>query len=224
MKYAVVTYIFGKRKELLREPAFRDRDVEYICVTDQTDLRSGVWKVVIDNIPQANCVRDKMVYVKYNPFKYTDADIICVIDGSLKIAHSLMPLFKQAENNDILIKKHPDRDNLTVELDKWIKTRGMPASAKEKFNIMGKTANIDLNNKFLIESCVLVYNKSDRVKKLCETEISHMEFLGQDGKLFLSNQCVLTFLLQQVDIKYDYLNQKDFFIRYRHNTTSVVNK
>ena len=223
MKYAVITYIFGKNKELLRKPLVKD-NIEYICVTDQKDLKSNDWKIILDEMPEVKCVRDKMVYVKYNPFKYTNADRICVIDGTLEITKSLIPLFEQVKDNDMLVKFHPERDNLFVELDKWIKTRGMPSNALTKFQTIAKQNNLDLKKKFLIESCIIVYSNNNTVKELCKDEIAYMRFLGNNGNLFLSNQCVLTILIQQMNIKFSYLNQKQFFKRYGHGTMKLANR
>ena len=222
MKYAVITYIFGKNKELLREPLVIDKDIEYICVTDQKDLKSKHWKIVLDEMKNVQCIRDKMVYVKYNPFKYTDADKICVIDGALEITKSLKKLFNQINDKDILIKLHTKRNNLYDELKTWISVRNMPHIALNKFQIMANKCSIDLKNKFLIESCVIVYSNSKKIIDLCDEVISYMNFLGENDNLFLSNQCVLTFLIQQLQLKIGYINQKDFFNRYAHNSKQKI--
>lgn len=223
MKFAVITYIFGKGKEILRKPLVKD-NIEYICVTDQKDLKSLDWKIIYDEMPKVKCIRDKMVYVKYNPFKYTDADRICVIDGTLEITQSLIPLFEQVKDNDLLIKLHPERDNLFVELGTWIKTRGMSSDYLQKFQVIAKCEKLDLNRKFLLESCVIVYTRKPIIQKLCEEEISFMKFLGNNGNLFLSNQCVFTLLIQKAKVKFGFINQKDFFKRYNHGTTKIHNR
>lgn len=223
MKYAVITYIFGKNKEILRKPLVKD-NIEYICVTDQKDLKSSDWKIVYDEMPEVKCVRDKMVYVKYNPFKYTDADRVCVIDGTLEITKSLIPLFEQVNDNDLLVKLHPERNNLYDELCTWIRTRGMPSDSLQKFQVIAKHENLNLNKKFLLESCVIVYARNKTVDELCEDELSLMKFLGNKGNLFLSNQCVLTILLQNTKLKFGFLNQKKFFKRYKHNSRILVNR
>ena len=220
MKYSVITYIFGKNTEILRKPLVKD-DIEYICITDQKDLKSSDWKIIYDEMPEVKYVRDKMVYVKYNPFKYTDADRICVIDGTLEINKSLIPLFEQVNDNDLLVKLHPLRDNLLDELNEWIKTRDMPKEAIQKFQVITKYEKLDLNKKFLLESCVILYTRSSNVKELCAEELSFMKFLGNNDNLFLSNQCILTLLLQKLKLKFSYLNQNDFFTRYIHNSNRV---
>jgi hypothetical protein len=223
MKRAVVTYIFGRGKELLREPLKVDEDIEYICVTDQKYLKSKIWKIVYDEIPQAGCVRDKMVYVKYCPFKYTTADEICVIDGSMEIKNSLIPLFEQLDGNDILVKAHPDRNNLLDELHAWIRMRHMPGEYVKKFEMMASHENISLKTNFLIESCVMLYKNNEKVNELCKMVISLMSFLGNAPCLFLSNQICLTFLLQTFFkcIRFAWLSQVNFFNRYRHNTRNL---
>lgn len=225
MKYAVITFIFGKNKEILREPLFIDNDVEYICITDQKDLKSKNWKIIYDEILEAKCVRDKMVYVKYNPFKYTTAKNICVIDGTLEIKNSLLTLFEQSKNVDLLVKNHPERTNLFDELNIWIKTRNMPRTALRMFEVMAKHDSFNLKTKVLYESCVLVYSNTESIKDLCSTVIEYMKFLGKET-LFLSNQCVLTFLLntQYKNLKKDYITQKAFFTRYNHGTNKLHNR
>lgn len=222
MSYCVITYIFGKNKEILREPIVID-NIEYICITDQKDLKSKTWKIIYDDIPQAKCIRDKMVYVKYNPFKYTQADKILVIDGTLEINNSLIPLFEQCKNNDLLIKLHPERNNLYDELQQWIKTRNMPKDALDKFKIMANKSNINLHKKFLIESCVIVWSRTKIIQEICNLVLSYMKFLGKET-LFLSNQCVFTFLFQTFTLKFSFINQKDFFKRYSHNTLKLHNR
>ena len=44
-RYSVVTAIFGHGYEKLREVKLLDSDAEYICVTDDPDLKSDTWQV-----------------------------------------------------------------------------------------------------------------------------------------------------------------------------------
>lgn len=222
---AVVTYIFGKNKELLREPLFIDKDIKYICVTDQKDLKSKTWEIIYDEIPEAKCIRDKMVFVKYNPFKYTNEEKICVIDGTLEIKSSLLPLFELSNNFDLLVKKHPERNNLSDELDKWIAVRHMTKDSVKRFEMMAKLDSYNLKTNTLYESCVIVWTNENIIKDLCSTVIEYMKFLGNDT-LFLSNQCILTYLMntQYKMLRKNYINQKSYFNRYKHNTHKLNNK
>lgn len=223
MKYAVLTYIFGENKEILREPLIVDNNVEYICVTDQRILKSKVWKIIYDPIENAKCTRDKMVYVKYSPFKYTDAEYICVIDGTLEINSSLLPLFSQAENKDLLLKRHPERDNLLSEIVEWIRYRGMLRAEVNGFQKLSEELSVDPRRKFLLESCIIIFSRSEQVKLLCRDVIKRMEELGNPDRLFLSNQCILTLLIQNVNFenRIGFIDQKKFFKRYDHGTMQL---
>ena len=220
---AVITYIFGKNKELLRTPLVIDPDVEYICVTDQPDLKSNVWKIVYDNIDQANCIRDKMVYVKYNSFKYTNADKILVMDGSFEIKNSINELFND-DNFDIGLKLHPIRDNLKEELPVWKKCRNLPDIVISKFNSMAKIDKIELNEVRIYETSTILFKNTKLNKDICSLVLNYMKLLGDDGKLVLTNQCVLSYIIhsyfKQLNIKI--INRNDYFNRYYHNTHRLV--
>lgn len=222
MKYAVITYIFGNY-EKLREIRVKDPNTEYICVTDQ-NLHSRTWKIIHDTVPLADTNRDKVVYVKFNPFKYTNAQYICVIDGSIEIKHSLKHLFEQLKTTDLLVKKHPRHSTLIEELKAWVNVRKMPQVCVDKFISAAKTLNYDLNTNFLIEGCIICYNANENAKYLCKVLIEFMKLLGTDGNLIMTNQCPLSLLLKTLcnDVKYSFLNQNTYFIRYKHNSNTCL--
>ena len=45
IKYSIVTMLFNNY-DLLREPEEIDENAEYICVTDNPDLKSKAWKII----------------------------------------------------------------------------------------------------------------------------------------------------------------------------------
>lgn len=222
MQYAVITYIFGKNKELLREPCVIDKNVEYICVTDQTSLKSKTWRIIVDkDLDFITNTRDKMPCVKYNPFKYTNADKICVIDGSVQITKSLLPLFNQlTDKYDMLAKAHATRDNLQAELPCW-KSRGLSDLAIAKFESMSRSLKISLKDIFLYESNVIVFKRTDLCADLCRTVLKLMKMLGENNKLVMTNQCVLSFVLATLhnNVKIKLLEFNKFFTLFHHNTT-----
>lgn len=221
---AVVTYIFGENAEILREPLVVDAHVDYICVTDQPSLTSEHWRIIVDELPQAKCTRDKMPLVKYNPFKYTDADHILVIDGTLQLVNKLDAVFDQLRIHDLLIKRHPQRTTLVDELNEWIHHRHMEVSIINKFAAMSVIDGISLTNNFLIESCVIGYTSNNNVKSLCDAVLKYMEFLGTNGKLCITNQCPFTYIVEKFGIPYGCIQQKDFAVRYNHNSWVLADR
>ena len=221
---AVITYIFGKNKELLRTPITVTENTEYICVTDQKQLTSKIWHIVYDTIPEANCVRDKMVYVKYNPFKYTTANKICVLDGTIHIIKSMQSLFDGLDNVDLMVKKHPQRNNLYDELVAWQELRGLSNNVFNKFIAMSDVDNIDLTNDFLIESCVIGYANTHPIRSLCKIVLEYMKYIGDGNTLCPTNQCVLTYLLEKFSVNFNWLSQASFAIRYKHGSWFPANR
>lgn len=215
---AVITYIFGHNQEILKEPQKIDGYTDYICITNQTNLKSKHWKIIYDEIPQTNISRDKVVYVKFNPFKYTTAKNICIIDGTIEIKAPLYDLFQPLSEYDILVKKHTERNCIADELIAWKKLRNLKTSFIEKFKILADTLNVNLSNEFLIEGNIIVIKNNDTTKYLFENLINNMEKLSEDI-LFPSNQCMLSLMLQAYNINYDYIkNPEEYFSRYEHNS------
>lgn len=219
---AVITYIFGNNLEILREPLVIDPTVDYICVTDQYNLVSNNWRIIIDKLPSVMCTRDKMPLVKYNPFKYTNAENIIVMDGALQITQSLNDLFNQLNDNDLLIKPHPSRSTLRQELTEWVEKRHMDPTVVDKFKTMSNVDHISLDNNFLIESCIIGYHVSPRVVSLCRMVLNYMSFLGRDSHLCMTNQCPFTYCIEKCAMRYSWIRQQDWATRYKHHSWDIV--
>lgn len=120
MKYSVLTYIFNN-KDILRE-APKDEDVEYICVTDNCDLKSDTWKIIVDEDLKNINPEIASFYVRYHPFKYCSGDICLRIDGSIQIKRSPLSIFKEFDfsGNDICVMTNSRANTISKELQHWI--------------------------------------------------------------------------------------------------------
>jgi len=225
MKNCVITYIFGTNKEKLREPKVIDEDTEYLCITDNPNLQSNNWKMVLDPMKEISSLRDKVAYIKFNPFKYTDADNILVMDGTLEIKKSLLPLFEEIQNYDIGLKLHTYHFNLKEELPHWI-SRGLPKEHIFKFHQMAKIDNIDLSKVTEFEGCLILYKNTDFCKSFGEEILTYMKFLGDGKNMIITNQCPLSYLVHKnhKSDKILKINQFKFFNRYIHNSNYIWNK
>jgi len=100
---AIITFSFNEY-DFPKKPYFVDDDIEYICVTDHPEYCEGTgWKPIVDSrFAHANPIYASY-YVRYHAHEYTNADIILIIDGSLRIATSVMPLINPfiESKNDI---------------------------------------------------------------------------------------------------------------------------
>lgn len=120
MKYSVLTYIFGN-SEILREAPI-DTEIEYICVTDNKELKSDSWKIIYDEDLKDMSALHASFYVRYHPFKYCSGEYCIRLDGSIQINKSLLPIFKQFENSnkDMCVMTNSRAHNLLLELLHWI--------------------------------------------------------------------------------------------------------
>lgn len=130
-KYTVLSYCIGDYEILHQVPQDiyeKTKDyVDYIFVTDNHSFTSSTWNVVYED-SLSGSVFDKVFQIRYNPFKYTDNEIVMKIDGSMAIAKDVMPLFKFFDEGgyDCAMIIHPTRNTMYDEYLAWVQLRGYP--------------------------------------------------------------------------------------------------
>lgn len=217
---SVLTYSFGKNTDSLRDPLVVDSDTEYICVTDNRELKSNVWHFVYQDFPNVKYNRDKVVLVKFNPFRFINTESVCVIDSTLEIKKSLKGLFELLNESDLIFKKHPLRNSLGEELPMWF-TRGLTNESFHKFLSLAFFDRKDLYSVFEFEGCLFLLNKTPDSVSLMAKVISYSEYLGSDGNFIPTNQCPLSYVIDKfyrdkvsvIDVD----TQQNYFNRYHHN-------
>ena len=221
---AVVTFIFGENKELLHEPKVVDPDVEYICVTDNLQLRSKIWKMVISPLTEYASVRLKIAYVKTHAFEYVskNCDKVCIIDGSISIERSIKSLFTKC-NDCIMLKPHPVRHNLIDEIHAWIKQRNLSEICVQRYKTLASAMKANLNCGPLYETSVMVWCRNELNETFGKAVFNAMIRMSDDKHVFLSNQLVMSLFLQSVfrDLPVTLINQGDYFIKHGHNSTKI---
>lgn len=89
-KYSILTFIIGKGYEKVHEIVNKQDDVEYLLITDDSDLKSSTWKVIYDdNLMQYKTPFERCFRIRYNVFKYCNTDICITVDGSMHIKGTL---------------------------------------------------------------------------------------------------------------------------------------
>ena len=117
-KYCVVTMIFNNY-EPIREPLEVSENADYICFTDNKDLKSDNWKVIyleeFDTDEMSGI--QKTFRLRYQLYKYIpnlqDFDYVFRIDGSVQILASLDPIIQYLYkyNYDLMVPHNPHQDN-----------------------------------------------------------------------------------------------------------------
>lgn len=223
MKYTVLTYIF-QNGDILREVPY-DENVEYICVTDNPDLKQDNWKIVVDeDLKGLNPVMASF-YVRLHPFKYCSGDYCITLDGSVKVNESLLPIFEQFEESgkDICVMTNSRARNILFELWAWI--------SKDIINQKEFYKNLGINvfkDGCLITPFMIVKNNEicKEVDSLCWDLITK---INKQYNTYRPSQVAMTAALaltEGVDIMFvdESLIQSNYLQWYDHNDASHKRK
>ncbi|HKM04754.1 MAG TPA: glycosyltransferase domain-containing protein [Lachnospiraceae bacterium] len=106
-KIVIYTAIFGNYDEL-KEPEFIDKEADYICFTDNKNLKSSTWSIItIDAMYEDDPLRKAKIY-KILPHKYLpEYNWSIWVDASVRIKKSLVQLlFNQVGKENCLFIIH----------------------------------------------------------------------------------------------------------------------
>lgn len=119
--YSILQYNFNNY-EKFREPLEIDTDCEYIYVTDNPNIKSNIWKVIIDTTLNKYTGFEKCYMVRYNLFKYCTTPVCIYMDSNIQILKSIRWLYDSfiSSGADIGVNIHPFRNNIIDEYYAWI--------------------------------------------------------------------------------------------------------
>lgn len=225
-KYSVLTFIFGDY-ECLHEILDVDADVEYICITDNKDLKSNTWQIVYDVIDANYTPFRKVIEVRYNPFKYVHTNICLIIDGSVQILKNPNKLFSYFSRHkyDLCTFTHPFRSSLKVELDIWKHCRSLSDVDYDACLNFLKNINYDLNYLGLFQVNVLLVCNTERYDVFRKTCLNVLNSCAFKNSTFRVDQILFSAILQktfQNRIKFLSLSclelTGEYFRSYSHNS------
>lgn len=226
-KYVVITYCYNDNLTL-REPLVIDDKIDYFCFTDNPELKSKTWKIVYNPLFKIKSVRDKIANIKFNIFNFFANDNmpnVLLIDNTLEIKTSLLPLLKELSKHEICLKTHVQCDNLFEELYRWHTYRNLDLNIIDKFKILAMIDNIDLKEVKLYEGNILFFKNTDLSKNICADVLNYMKLLSNDDNLIITNQCVLSYIIHKNYNKYNIKNidQFTYFNRYFQKSNELNN-
>ena len=166
-KKVIYTCITGNYDNLL-EPKYISPGFDYICFTDNKNLKSNIWKIlpIPDNLLYLSKVKQQR-NIKINAHKYlSNYDLSIWVDSSVKLSDNMNKLLCTLDfiNYNIFITKHPQRncvykegeaciklkkdiaENINKELD-FFRNSGMP----ENYGLVETNVMIRLHNEY---SCI----------------------------------------------------------------------
>lgn len=229
-KYSILTFIFGAY-EKLHEVEEIDKDVEYICVTDDPKMTSNTWKIVVDKDLDGKGVFDKCFSVRYNPFKYCTTDICVRVDGSIKIHKSITPIVNDFINSgdDMCFLIHPYRDKLTLEYGAWNVLRGFPIEKINKQIDLFHRIGYNFNKKGFIQLNFSIVKRTKINEDVNRITYAIQKLLGDEKDTDRLDQTTISIVLDRFfpDAKIYTVSEKllhsEYMTWYYHNSKIEVN-
>lgn len=113
---AILTAIHDKYDELKPALPQDGLDIDWVCVTDDPDLKDGTlgWKIIHEPRPELHPNRAAK-YPKFFPWHYTDAPASIWVDASFRIISTRLATEALAHANPIAQFAHPWRECLYTE-------------------------------------------------------------------------------------------------------------
>lgn len=179
-KYVVLTYLFGKHT-LLRDPLFVDKDVEYICISDNPNVVSKTWKILVNPLDYLQDNRLRVAYIKFHPYEFVEAEKVLVLDASYQIKGSILPLFEHT-TQEVMLLPHLYRSYLKEELSAWVEGGRMTSAQASWFRSITPYLGGDLSEP-LFELSVSVWLNTPMARLLGLETYAVLEYDG-----FPSNQ------------------------------------
>lgn len=196
-RYTVLTYLFGGYEQL-KEIDKKDENAEYICVTDNPEMKSETWRILPFVNAEGVSGFEKTLFVRYHPFLFCNTDIVITVDASVKIFDSLKPMVDDFEdgNYEYAVIPHSVRCNFVDEYNAWIKLRNYDVKQALSNYRFFESYHYPLggDKDGLIQATVIIQRKSPVVSAIDEMTFRTCKFLVKDG-IERIDQIVLTFVL-----------------------------
>lgn len=196
MKVCILTYNFGDY-EVLREVKNPDSDFEYICVTDNENLKSNTWKIIYIK-DQINDPWYKTLLVRYQPFNYTDAEIVVTIDGSMQINGSIKQLINDYINGQYFMATlvHPLYTNVKTDIKEELRCKRYQDIQAIRTLTYFNNLNYDYNFKGYYLAGLMIRKNNNETRIMNSLVVQNINYISLfEGGLERIDQFQLTFVL-----------------------------
>jgi len=167
MKKAIYTAIFGNYDNIL-EPKYITPQWDYICFTDNKELKSDKWNIQYVELNYDNTRNARNVKILYQNY-LKDYDLSTWIDSNIQINYNLDLFIKDYlnENSDAAFMMHPDRNCIYQEVNACIEYD------KDDPEIIYKQKDKLLNENYprlngLIQTNIIIRKHTKELKKISE--------------------------------------------------------
>lgn len=215
-KIVVYTAIFNNY-DWLKDPIVIPENIDFICFTDNSKLKSKVWKIhVIKNHDITPSLMNRQIKLLYPYSELSDYDYSLYVDGSIMIKGNVNDfLTPYLRRKPIIMNfKHPNNDCIFTEIDHCIE-KGFN---KEKLELQSKeyfSQNMPRHYGLSDNKIILLDNHNAKGKEMMEMWFN--EVINYSGR----DQTCLSYVLFKNGMHYDFFNENieenPFFETWSHN-------
>lgn len=115
-KNVVYTCMFGY-SEHFGNFDYSDPDVDYICFTDDPDLKSDIWRFVLVNCPALDPARLAKRYKHLPHLFLPEYERSIYIDNTIQLKVTPSSIFERFKNDQMVMLRHPERNCIYDEAE-----------------------------------------------------------------------------------------------------------
>ena len=200
--YTVLSYNINNY-EIIHPVKVKSDRARYIMVTDDPNLKdeSGTWEVICDDTLTGSTF-DRVLQVRYNPFKYTDDRYVIKIDGSVGIEKNLDLLINKFIEGgyDLSLMFHPTRNTMYEEYLAWCQLRHYPTDqANFVLSFLVQLEGFNVKDwKGLCQLCYQIEVNNRITNDLNRMTYALLKYLGdKTSEIERVDQCIYSFVLQK---------------------------
>ncbi|MCG3760577.1 DUF616 domain-containing protein [Vibrio cincinnatiensis] len=221
-RIVVYTALFGGYDNLI-ELTIDDADVDFVCFTENPELKSNSWNIVYVDKPFDDPVLCNRYYKMHPHLFFKDYDRSVYIDGNVRILNSMYDLVQFNLAYDIIFAKHEHRNCLYDEAQVCISKKNTPEKLVDKQ--MSFYRNDGFPKDFGLGEMNII------IRKHHSNEI--IELMDQWWEQFMlwakRDQLSFFYLIWKNNINFNYLHvnpreKNDYFFIELHSNASKIKK
>lgn len=190
----ILTYNFGSYDKIY-EPKFLDY-FKWVLVSDRNEELKGYTLFELNSKNNWESV----LYARYHPFKFTDTDIVIVIDGSLSATDGVIELHKKfVESNSDICVLLSHQPSLYERVLNWL-SQGRIDKIEQSVLTNYIKENVSLSYKGTVAGAVKILRKSDKVLQYLNKCYETIMTLNKEKPIRL-DEVVSTIELNKFDLK-----------------------
>ena len=176
-------------------------DIEYVYVTDNSDIKSDQWKVIVDDSFK-NMGRFEACYrIRFDPFKYVSNDICVYLDGDIVILKSIEPMVNRFVKSgmDMAIMIHPERTTMWDEYEEWTKSRHYPVEQMSMcLNYMAENGYDIFNYKGMYQGMMRIVRNTEQCRKVDKLTYELIKKFGTEDDVDRIDQTLWSYVINHV--------------------------